>query len=92
MTDLAGSVGRRVTLRGTAHHAHAGAVLVLEDLDLPVYLDDVAEWGDRAGTEVGVTGVLRLVESTAGAPAATGGARHGVVGPVYVLTEPSIHS
>ncbi|NUT99785.1 MAG: hypothetical protein HOY78_48020 [Saccharothrix sp.] len=84
--DLDAHVGRRVTLHGTAHDAHAGAVVVPEGGELPVYVEHLAAWGDEAGRDVRVTGVLRLVPPTT----RPGPVSHGFTGPVYVLTEPIV--
>ncbi|NUT91829.1 MAG: hypothetical protein HOY78_07330 [Saccharothrix sp.] len=82
--DLDAHVGRPVTLHGTAHDAHAGAVVVPEGAELPVYVEHLAAWGDDAGRDVRVTGVLRLV------PPTTPPGSHGLMDAVYVLTDPVV--
>ncbi|MFI9815572.1 hypothetical protein [Saccharothrix variisporea] len=86
MIDLDAHLGRRVTLRGTAHDAHAGAVLVPEGGEPPVYVEHLAAWGADAGRDVRVTGVLRLVPPTTRPRPVS----HGLTGAVYVLTDPVV--
>lgn len=87
--DLDVHLGQRITVRGTAHNAHAGAVVVPEGGELPVYVQDLAAWGGKVGQDVRVTGVLRLVPPTV---RPDGPVSHGLTGPVYVLTEPVLES
>ncbi|MFD9892465.1 hypothetical protein ACFWY9_24240 [Amycolatopsis sp. NPDC059027] len=75
--------GQAVTLRGTAGNAHAGAVLV-RDQEPPIYVDGLTDWGDLAGQEVVVTGVLVLRWLTP-EPATQGVVSHGVSGAVRIL-------
>ncbi|MEU7530410.1 hypothetical protein AB0A74_32110 [Saccharothrix sp. NPDC042600] len=87
--DLNVHVGQRITVHGTAHNAHAGAVVVPEGGELPIYVQHLTAWGGKAGQDVRVTGVLRLVPPTVrpGGPVS-----HGLTDPVYVLTEPVVES
>ena len=54
-------VGEQVELRGTAHNAKAGAVVVVDGE--PIYLRDVAAWPDeQLGKSVTVSGRLRSLQ------------------------------
>ncbi|WP_309115602.1 hypothetical protein [Saccharothrix sp.] len=82
--DLNVHLGQRITLHGTAHNAHAGAVVVPAGGDLPVYVEHLPAWGEEVGRDVRVTGVLRLVPPTA---RKDGPVSHGITSSVYVLTD-----
>ncbi|XVV07426.1 hypothetical protein ACQPW3_19430 [Actinosynnema sp. CA-248983] len=84
--DLNVHLGQRITLPGTAHNAHAGAVVVPSGGDLPVYVEHLPAWGGEVGRDVRVTGVLRLLPPTA---REDGPVSHGITSPAYVLTEPT---
>lgn len=88
MNDLASAVGRRITLRGTARNAHAGAVLVTDEGAPPLYVEGTRDWGPQEGTEVEVTGTLLVLPPTS--PGQEIPVRHGIPEPVYVLRNPTI--
>jgi hypothetical protein len=78
-------VGERVTLRGLALTARAGAIVDLDD-GTPVYVAGLGEWdGELEGSEVEVTGTLRQRPSRVpeGEPH-----RHGL-GETYALEDAS---
>ncbi|GAB1691138.1 hypothetical protein [Krasilnikovia sp. M28-CT-15] len=77
-------VGRRVTLRGIAGDAAAGAVVLVGE-GLPVYIESRSGWGTLAGATIEITGELDRTEiaplhSAPGQPAS-----HGAPGRQYVL-------
>ena len=79
-------VGEKVTLRGTAWTAAAGASLEVADTTQPIYIDGLDSWSpELEGKVVEVSGTLRLRE--ADVPPAEEGEwpLHGVDRETFVL-------
>ncbi|BFU45158.1 hypothetical protein [Krasilnikovia sp. MM14-A1004] len=79
-------VGRRVTLRGIAGDAAAGAVLLVGD-GTPVYIERLPDWGGLAGSTIEIGGLLDRAEIAPWRPAPGGPASHGAPGRQYVLRD-----
>jgi len=81
-------VGTKVTIRGTARNAAAGAVVLTDDRT-PVYVAGLDRW-DRAtdGKQISASGTLRKV---GGDPVVNdrGEHSHGVPGDRFVLEQPT---
>lgn len=87
--ELDEMLGKRVTLRGTAYDAHAGAVLMLPD-GITVYVSGLSAWDEQLyGREVELTGVLNREQLGPEPTVTEDGHTHGMVGRPLVLREAS---
>jgi hypothetical protein len=85
---LAAQIGQRVTLRGKAAEAKAGAVIIPTGGTVPVYLRGLSSWGPALGKEVIAEGVLRrekVIPDPQTDP--TGAVSQGARGEQYVLED-----
>ncbi len=85
--DLEHSLGKEVTLHGTARDAKGGAVLLTDD-NIPIYIKGLSTWTSGIeGSRVMASGVLKkekyIPDPTMGDD---GGISQGAIGMQYVLT------
>ena len=86
-SDLEQSLGKEITLHGTARDAKGGAVLLTDD-NIPIYIKGLSTWTSGIeGSRVSASGVLKKEKYI---PDPTidedGGISQGAIGMQYVLT------
>ena len=83
--DPADHVGNKVTFRGTARSAAAGAVVTV-GAGRPIYIAGLHTWdAELEGRPVEVTGVIRRREAQVPPPPPGGVPRHGIPAATFVI-------